>query len=251
MMNQTIDTIDFSHGTVECRDLDATRRFYREFLGLRCVRMEKMAQYVWLGGEWILACIAVGDAKMPRGIENRFTLQMGSADEVDAAHAAATRQREAWKIQDIRPIEHIGPERSFCLQDLDSNWWEISHRSKRPHDELFPRKGADAARASTRLVPVCAVDEIEQGSVKRIEVENRVLALYRIDGRFYATDAMCTHEEFDLAADGELIGDIIECPAHFGRFHVPTGKAAAHPCIEPLKTYDVTVADGRVYVGLD
>ena len=36
-----VNTTRFSHGTLECHDLAASRRFYEEFLGLECVRHGK------------------------------------------------------------------------------------------------------------------------------------------------------------------------------------------------------------------
>jgi catechol 2,3-dioxygenase-like lactoylglutathione lyase family enzyme len=144
MSEPAIDTLAFSHGTLECREPSLSNRFYREFLGLRCVRMSKTAQYIWLGGEWLVACLAVGDAKLPQGIENRFVLRVRSPEEVDAAFAAAVEQQAKWNIEEIRPIVQQGGERSFCLRDLDSNWWEISFRSADLYEDLFSNARAPA-----------------------------------------------------------------------------------------------------------
>jgi nitrite reductase/ring-hydroxylating ferredoxin subunit len=73
-------------------------------------------------------------------------------------------------------------------------------------------------------VPVCATADLPPGSVKSFEVGDELVAVYNIDGTFYATEARCTHATADLA-DGILEGDVIECSLHFGAFHVPSGKA--------------------------
>jgi catechol 2,3-dioxygenase-like lactoylglutathione lyase family enzyme len=39
-----------SHGTIECSDIAATRRFLTEFLGIDVVRPLPEAQYLWKGG---------------------------------------------------------------------------------------------------------------------------------------------------------------------------------------------------------
>ena len=133
-----IDTTSFSHGTLGLRDPLATQRFYREFLGLHSVRKANGTQYVWLGGEWIIACLPTGKApRQKQGIENRWALQVATAGEVDAAHAAAMAQAEQWAIQAIGPVQVEGETRSFCLQDLDGNWWEIFHRPGHLYDDLF------------------------------------------------------------------------------------------------------------------
>ena len=98
-------------------------------------------------------------------------------------------------------------------------------------------------------VPVCAVADIPPGSVKSFEVGNEIVAVYNIDGTFYATEAYCTHAMADLG-DGILEGDVVECTLHFGAFHVPSGKAVREPCFTDLKTFRTEVKDGQVYVDL-
>jgi nitrite reductase/ring-hydroxylating ferredoxin subunit len=96
-------------------------------------------------------------------------------------------------------------------------------------------------------LPVCAAAELPPGTVRSFDVGDERIAVYNIDGTFYATDARCTHATADLA-DGILEGDVIECTQHFGAFHVPTGKAVQPPCFVDLKTFRTEVRDGQVYV---
>jgi nitrite reductase/ring-hydroxylating ferredoxin subunit len=98
-------------------------------------------------------------------------------------------------------------------------------------------------------VPVCAAADLAPGSVKSFEVGDELVAIYNIDGTFYATEARCTHATADLA-DGILEGDVIECSLHFGAFHVPSGKAVQAPCFTDLKTFRTEVRDGQVCVDL-
>jgi 3-phenylpropionate/trans-cinnamate dioxygenase ferredoxin subunit len=58
----------------------------------------------------------------------------------------------------------------------------------------------------------------------------------------------CTHQAFPLSA-GELLPDgSIECPWHGARFDCRTGAVCAGPACEPVRVYEVEVADGEVYV---
>jgi nitrite reductase/ring-hydroxylating ferredoxin subunit len=98
-------------------------------------------------------------------------------------------------------------------------------------------------------VPVCAVSDLPPGNVKSFEVGEETVAVYNIDGAFYATEARCTHATADLA-DGILEGDVIECSLHFGAFNVRTGKAVQAPCFTALKTFRTEVKDGQVLVDL-
>jgi nitrite reductase/ring-hydroxylating ferredoxin subunit len=100
------------------------------------------------------------------------------------------------------------------------------------------------------LVSVCAATDLAPGTVKSFEIGDVLVAVYNIDGTFYATEACCTHSFANLA-DGILEGDVIECSLHFGAFHVPTGKAVQAPCFTDLKTFRTEVMDGQVLVDLD
>ncbi len=83
-----------SHGTIECSDIAATRRFLTEFLGIDVVRPLPEAQYLWKGGPWSVVCVCVEDSEAKaQGPQNRFKLSVGSASEVDAAHTAALAQK--------------------------------------------------------------------------------------------------------------------------------------------------------------
>src|SRR5260370_17138460 len=95
-------------------------------------------------------------------------------------------------------------------------------------------------------VPVCATDDVPPGSVKSFEVGDERVAIYNIEGTFYATEAHCTHAMADLG-DGILEGDVIECTLHFGAFHVPTGKAVQPPSATDLTTFRTQPTDWQHY----
>ena len=72
-------------------------------------------------------------------------------------------------------------------------------------------------------------EDIEPEDVMRFDHAGRSFALYRTeDDRYFATDGLCTHEKVHLA-DGLVMGTIIECPKHNGRFDFITGKAKGAP----------------------
>ena len=97
---------------------------------------------------------------------------------------------------------------------------------------------------------VCAASDVPENGVISREVGEELVAIYNINGTYYATEARCTHGMADLA-DGTLEDDVIECNFHFGAFHVPSGKAVQPPCFIALKTFKTEVRDGQVYVDLD
>ena len=91
--------------------------------------------------------------------------------------------------------------------------------------------------------------DIEEEDVKGVEIEGLEIAVYNLKGRFYATDNICTHQQACLS-DGFVFDDVIECPLHQGRFHIPTGAAKGAPVHLALRTYPVKVVDGVVFVAI-
>ena len=97
-------------------------------------------------------------------------------------------------------------------------------------------------------IDACATGDIDEEDVIRFDHGGRVFAVYRTDDdRYYATDGICTHERAFLA-DGLVMGTIIECPKHNGRFDIRTGEAKGAPVCVNLKTYPVKVEGGRVFL---
>lgn len=101
---------------------------------------------------------------------------------------------------------------------------------------------------STQWIDACAADDIDQDDVTRFDHAGETYAIYRTeDDAYYATAGLCTHEKIHLA-DGLVMGNIIECPKHNGRFDLRTGEAKGAPVCVNLKTYPVRVENGRVLI---
>lgn len=101
----------------------------------------------------------------------------------------------------------------------------------------------------TDLVDVCAIDDVTEGEILRAQLPSgHAVAVYCVNGEFYATDDICSHGEASLAEDGSLDGYEVECSWHFGRFDIRTGHACAMPCEHPLRSWPVTVDGGRIFV---
>ena len=85
---------------------------------------------------------------------------------------------------------------------------------------------------------LCTTNEVPNNDALEVTREGHVYCAYRIDGKHYVTDGICTHQVARLA-EGYVIDDIIECPMHNGRFHIPTGRVDGPPACEPLRVYPV------------
>lgn len=97
---------------------------------------------------------------------------------------------------------------------------------------------------------VAKTDDVGEEEVLAVFVGSEEICLYNVEGEFYATHGICTHENVGLA-DGFVDGDLIECPLHSACFEIKTGKAVSPPAEIDLKTYPVKVEGDTIYVGVE
>jgi 3-phenylpropionate/trans-cinnamate dioxygenase ferredoxin subunit len=100
------------------------------------------------------------------------------------------------------------------------------------------------------FVKVADSDELPPGGKMLAEVDGRAIALFNVDGAYYAIDDVCTHDGGPLA-EGELHGAEIQCPRHGARFDVRTGKALCFPAFEPVTAHRVEQRGDAIYVALE
>ena len=81
------------------------------------------------------------------------------------------------------------------------------------------------------------------------DVEERRIAVYRLEDGYYAIEDVCTHDGGPLA-EGEIDGDQVICPRHGARFSIRTGAALTFPAITPVEQYPVRVEGDELFVGL-
>jgi 3-phenylpropionate/trans-cinnamate dioxygenase ferredoxin subunit len=96
------------------------------------------------------------------------------------------------------------------------------------------------------MIRACTVDELPPGESVRI-AGSPAIAVFNADGRLYAVDDTCTHQDASLA-DGWLEGCFVECPLHAAQFDLRTGVPTCLPAKEPVRTYSVVVDEGVIYV---
>jgi nitrite reductase/ring-hydroxylating ferredoxin subunit len=93
------------------------------------------------------------------------------------------------------------------------------------------------------FVKVAKTDEIAPGQGKMVEVGGKKIALFNVEGSFYAIDDTCTHRGGPLS-EGFLDGREVTCPWHGARFDVTTGEMLGPPAPERVARYPVKV-EGR------
>jgi 3-phenylpropionate/trans-cinnamate dioxygenase ferredoxin subunit len=91
---------------------------------------------------------------------------------------------------------------------------------------------------------------IPPGDYAQVEIDTALVAVFNIDGQFYAIEDVCTHDGGELAG-GAIEGDVVICPRHGARFCLRTGEALTPPAYEPVRTYETRVREGIVEVRSD
>lgn len=94
---------------------------------------------------------------------------------------------------------------------------------------------------------VARVDEIPQGEAKVVLVNDRPIAVFNVQGTFYAIHNICPHEGGPLG-EGRLKGCVVSCPWHELSFDVRNGQGTdgGEYCVG---SYEVRVEGQQVFVG--
>jgi 3-phenylpropionate/trans-cinnamate dioxygenase ferredoxin component len=96
------------------------------------------------------------------------------------------------------------------------------------------------------VILVGPVDDIPLGEAVRVDAHVPI-AVFNVDGELFAIDDTCTHQDASLA-DGWVEGCAVECPLHAACFDLRTGMSSGPPAKMPVRTHEVVVDDGVVYV---
>ena len=97
------------------------------------------------------------------------------------------------------------------------------------------------------FVTVATTDEVKPGERIIIEFGRTWVAIFNVDGSYYAIEDVCTHDDGPVA-EGELRGCVIECPRHGATFDIRTGKVLSAPALVDVPTYAVQVKGNEVQI---
>jgi 3-phenylpropionate/trans-cinnamate dioxygenase ferredoxin subunit len=97
------------------------------------------------------------------------------------------------------------------------------------------------------VLRVCLRDQLPPGDVRVVIGEVPIAVFCTDDDELYAIDDTCTHQATSLA-DGWVEGHLVECPLHESCFDLRTGAVVGPPAKLPVRTHQVLVEDGVVYV---
>lgn len=87
--------------------------------------------------------------------------------------------------------------------------------------------------------------EVNKGEWRVLELDDMDVAIFNIEGEYYAIEDTCTHDGGCLTG-GTVEANIIACPRHGATFDIKTGTALSAPAYEDLKTFAVRTNNGMV-----
>ena len=99
----------------------------------------------------------------------------------------------------------------------------------------------------TDWIDVCAASALADNENVIVDVDGTEVAIFKIDGQFFAIEDVCTHDGAEIAS-GKLDGDEIICPRHGARFCVKTGAVKCAPAYEDVDTFPVRVEEGQLQI---
>ena len=87
---------------------------------------------------------------------------------------------------------------------------------------------------------VAGTQDILAGQGKKVHVGGKHIALFNIDGNYYAIDDTCTHKGGPLS-EGEISGSTVTCPWHGATFDLKTGEVLNPPAAVGVSSYNLRV----------
>jgi 3-phenylpropionate/trans-cinnamate dioxygenase ferredoxin component len=97
------------------------------------------------------------------------------------------------------------------------------------------------------VLEICSLAALPRGKARRVNTDPPIAVFHTDDGKVFAIDDTCTHQDASLAY-GRLEGCKIECPLHASRFDLRTGEVDEPPAKLPVRTHEVVVIDGVINV---
>lgn len=98
-----------------------------------------------------------------------------------------------------------------------------------------------------QLIKVAQTKDIPQGGGFAADLNGKQIAIFSLNGKYYAIDDECSHAGGSLA-EGIVDGMEVTCPWHGATFDIASGKATGEPAEEPVKSYRVVVEGENISI---
>jgi len=105
----------------------------------------------------------------------------------------------------------------------------------------------------SEFVKVMRATDVPERAGKFVRIEDDEIALFNVNGQFYAIDNVCPHQHISALHQGELTGLNVTCPMHGWTYSLETGKAKGRRLDSAsgsgrVRTHRVKVENGFVWI---
>ena len=90
------------------------------------------------------------------------------------------------------------------------------------------------------LIKIAETTALAPGQAAAFTVEGQKIALFKVEGTYYAIGDTCTHRGGPLS-EGDVQGTKVTCPWHGANFDLKTGTVLGPPAQNGVPSYKVVV----------
>ncbi|HWO40933.1 MAG TPA: VOC family protein [Candidatus Eisenbacteria bacterium] len=116
----------FTHGTLACANLETSRKFYNEVMGLATYQANPNVFYIKHPDTKCYVVCAQRQEFKRFSPNFRFTVTLASRDDVAEAHERLKTSATACGYTELGALETDGSVSRFLISDPDQNWWEVT-----------------------------------------------------------------------------------------------------------------------------
>jgi nitrite reductase/ring-hydroxylating ferredoxin subunit len=98
-------------------------------------------------------------------------------------------------------------------------------------------------------VTVARASAIPPGTATVVIVNGQAIALFNVQGTFYALDNRCPHQDYPLGSS-PVFDNLVLCIGHAWRFDIKTGECYSVPGMS-VRTYEVITEGHEVKIRVD
>jgi nitrite reductase/ring-hydroxylating ferredoxin subunit len=85
------------------------------------------------------------------------------------------------------------------------------------------------------------LNDLAPGQITFVYFEDEKVAVYNVEGKFYATQDRCSHTGWPLSDGGELSGHHVTCPLHNWCYDITTGEVIRGIRSLRLRTFRIII----------
>ena len=106
---------------------------------------------------------------------------------------------------------------------------------------------------SSRWIDVVPLEGFGPGASHFIDVDDLSIAVFNLEGEFYAVEDICSHHGVRMLSSGVgakfvVHGDRLMCPRHGAEFNIRTGAPLSPPACAPIRCLEVRVEGDKLQV---